>query len=77
MKKQTFIAYIQNESGNMIDFERFTCKNPETVKKHMLKLFESELYRVCTKGAKTIDIYKTPDGYNKECFPVVSFELEF
>ena len=64
MKKQTFIAKIKDSSGNMIDFERFSCKRPETVRKYMQQLFANGLYRACTRGAHTIEIWATPDGYH-------------
>lgn len=66
MKKQTFIAKIRDNNGNMIGFERFNCRRPETVKKHMQQLFKSELYRICNETAKSIEIWETPDGYKTE-----------
>ncbi len=62
MKEQTFIAKIYDAAGTCIDFERFTCKRAETVKKHMLRLFDNELYRICTRGAEKVVIYATPAG---------------
>lgn len=66
MKKQTFIVYIKDVSGNMVTFERFSCKKPETVRKAMIKLFENDLYRVCNRAAKKIELWDTPNGYKTE-----------
>lgn len=73
--KQTFIAYLIDKNGNMTSFERFACKRPETVKKHMLQLMKNDLYRVCNKKAIKIEIYATPDGYNKETTPAATLTL--
>lgn len=75
MAQQKFIAYINDKHGKMITFERFSCTKVETVKAQMNKLFANDLYRVCTKGASTIDIYATPDGYTKEPNPIFTMQL--
>lgn len=69
MKQQTFIAYIEDGNGKMMDFERFSCKRAETVRKNMTALFQNDLYRACTKGAVSFAIYATPDGYHREDEP--------
>lgn len=62
--KQTFLVYVKDASGKIITFERFGCKRAETVKKHMLQLFNNSLYRVCVKNAATFEIYKTENTVN-------------
>lgn len=69
MKKQTYIAYLKDENGNMITFERFACKRVKTAAKHIRELLANDLYRTCTKGAKTVEIYATPNGNNPELVP--------
>lgn len=75
MKKQTYIAMIRDNAGQAITFERFTCKRAATVKQNMQQLFKSDLYRACTKGAATVDVYATPGGYHREPAPVLTFEV--
>ena len=60
--KQTYIAFFEDRAGKRIDFERFSCKKVETVKKYIRELWNNSLYRVCTKGAEIVKIYATPDG---------------
>lgn len=76
MAEMNTIAFIYGEGEiksvyPYIDFERFTCKKPETAARHMRELFENDLYRVCTKGAKQIHIYKTPDHYHYSGQPLI------
>ena len=75
MKKQTFIADVISTTGNRITFERFTCSRPATVKKHMQQLFTNDLYKACTPSAARIEVYATPDGYNRNPEPVTEFEV--
>ena len=75
MQQQTFIAVLLDKSFNQVGFERFSCKKPETVEKLMKKLFDSPLYRVCSKEAVSIAIYATPDGYNREKDPCKAFYI--
>lgn len=76
-KKQTFIAYLKDEAGNMVTFERFSCVKAETAKKQLLEVFtRSSLYRVSVKPAKTAEVYATPDGYNTDPAPVLVFDLK-
>ena len=73
--KQTFIAIIKNRAGREITFERFSCKRAETVRTNMMQLFKSDLYRACTRGAETVEIYRTPDGYSREEKPVFTMNI--
>lgn len=75
MKKQTFVAIIKDASGKELTFERFSCKRSGTVKTGMMKLLENDLYRACVKGAATVEVYSTPDGYNREKNSVLMFTV--
>ncbi len=75
MKIQTYIAFILDANKNKMDFERFSCARVETVKRQMQELFKSALYRVCTKGAVSVAIYRTPDGRNEEKKPCCCFDI--
>lgn len=75
MKEQTYIAFFEDRAGKRIDFERFSCKKVETVKKYIRQLWNNSLYRVCTKGAKIVKIYATPDEYNTLSEPAAIVEL--
>ena len=69
MKKQTYIAYFKDENDNLVTFERFTCKGLKRVVSCVKDLLNSELYMICVKGTKTVEIYATPDGYHIELVP--------
>lgn len=71
----TYIAIIRDENGMQLSFERFSCKKAETVKRQMQQLFKNELYRICIGNAATIDIYATPDGYNRETTPAATMTV--
>ena len=71
----TYLAIIQNRDFQQITFERFSCKRLETVKKNMLSLLQNSLYRACTPGAVAVAIYRTPDGYNREEYPSMCFNI--
>ena len=76
-KRQNFVAYLKDEAGNMVTFERFSCMKAETAKKQLLEVFtRSSLYRVCVKPATRAEVYATPDGYNANPIPVIIFELK-
>lgn len=76
-KKQTFIAYLKDEAGNNVTFERFSCVKAETAKKQLLEVFtRSSLYRVSVKPATRAEVYATPDGYNTDPAPVLVFDLK-
>ena len=76
MQTMTYIAIIQDKDFNQISFERFSCKRLQTVKENMLKLFSNSLYKACTPGAAAVAVYKTPDGYNKEEYPCMCFNVK-
>lgn len=57
--RQTFLAVFQDKAGKQVSFERFNYKRLSTVRKALMQLWNNSLYRVCTKEAETISIYKT------------------
>ena len=76
MKQQTFIVYLEDKNFKMVTFERFNCSRLETVKRQMQELLKNSLYRVCTKEAVSVAIYRTPDGINKEETPCCCFNIK-
>lgn len=74
-KKMTYIAFLEDADGREVDFERFSCKQAATVKRMMLELWESSLYRTCTKTAKTVKVYKSNDGYHHDDTATLAFAL--
>lgn len=77
MKKQTYIARLKDNAGNIVTFERFSCKKAETVKAQLLKVWSaSALYRTFCRNAEIVEVYATPDGYNTEEAPTMIFKLE-
>ena len=59
MKEQTYIVYLIDNAGNKVDFERFSYKKIETVKKAMQQLLSNSLYKALNKTATTQEIYRT------------------
>ena len=57
--EQTYLAIFRDAEGNQITFERFGYKRLQTVCRALYKLLDNSLYRVCIKGAESIDIYET------------------
>jgi hypothetical protein len=78
MKKQTYLSYIEDVNGRMIDFNRWAFKRPETiVKKHKEALEQDRTFwRKIWRDGVTLAIYATPDGYNKEPQPVITISLD-
>lgn len=78
MSEMNTIAFCYGEdaTGIYLDFQRFTCKRPETAARYMRELFESSLYRACTKGVKQIHIYKTPDHYHTAGEPYIFTDFQ-
>lgn len=76
MKKQTFIAILENKDFKMVSFERFNCSKIDTVKKQMEELLQNSLYRICVKEAVSVAIYRTPDGCTKEEKPCCCFNIK-
>jgi hypothetical protein len=74
MSKQTYISYLEDEDGRMIDFERWAYKKVKTIEEKLKMLYQElskcSFYRSKLERAKTISVYATPDGYNKEEKPV-------
>lgn len=59
MKEQTYIVYLIDSAGNKVDFERFSYKKIETVKKAMQQLLSNSLYKALNKTATKLEIYRT------------------
>lgn len=59
MKEQTYIVYLIDNTGNKVDFERFSYKKIETVKKAMQQLLSNSLYKALNKTATKLEIYRT------------------
>ena len=78
MKKQTYLSYIEDANGRMIDFNRWAFKRPETIiRKHREALArDGRFWRTMWKDGVTLAIYATPDGYNKEPQPVITISLD-
>ena len=78
MKKQTYLSYIEDASGRMVDFNRWAFKRPETiVKKYREALArDGRFWRKIWCDGVTLAIYATPDGYNKEPRPVLTVSLD-
>lgn len=78
MKQQKLISIERNASGEQVNFERWSCARPGTVKAAYEKMKEqSSLFNALRKadGVVSIDIYRTPDGYAREAAPALSFSL--
>lgn len=66
MKEQTYIAKLENEELEMIDFERWGYKRSATCLKYMKSLMQHPAYRRAVESAAYIALYKTePDGSNQ------------
>lgn len=76
MKQQTYIAHFIDFNGNKIDFERFSYSRLSSVIKAIHTLWNNSLYRVCTKGAEHVEIYRTPDGTTEEENPAAIVNLQ-
>lgn len=69
IKQQTFLSKIEDDKGNMIDFERWSCKQLSTVTANLRKLYKMSLFQRLYKGKGLhVVIYATPDGYNDRIF---------
>lgn len=78
MKKQTYISYLEDGCGNRIAFERWAYKRVETILSKLKVLYTgsySFVYKEDIAKAKTVSIYATPDGYNREKYPVVRIPI--
>lgn len=77
MKQQTFIVYLEDQDGRMIDFERWCYKRSKTCLDAMVKLYGSwpSLYLPQLAKAARVVCYPTPDGSNKEA-PAWSLSAE-
>lgn len=69
MKVQTYIVSLQDAQGFQKDFYRYSLKKWENVLNDVKKGVKSNsIFRTLwnADGVKTLVIYATPDGYNKE-----------
>ena len=76
--KQTYISREIDVNGKQQDFQRWTCKKPETIKNRYARVYrDSSMFQMLMRVNKIerIDIYRTPDGYNVEKEPCYSFNL--
>ena len=76
--KVTYISREIDVNGKQMDFERWACKKPETIKNRYARVYrESALFQTLMRINKIerIDIYRTPDGYHAEQEPCYSFDL--
>lgn len=66
MKKQTYISYIENTEGGMVDFNRWTYARPETIIKKYVDALKKDkkFWRTIWRDGVTLAIYATPDGSN-------------
>ena len=78
MKKQTYVSYIENASGCMVAFNRWTYKHPETIARKYAEALikEGDFWRMMWSDGVTLAIYATPDGYTKEPNPIISIPLD-
>lgn len=78
MKKQTYISYLEDSNGRIINFERWAYKNTNTVIKSLKKLYNDYYFSYKSDLVKSdrITIYSTPDGYNKEENPTITLKIE-
>ena len=61
MKQQTFVTRLEDKQGRMINFERWSYKNINTVLKNVLELYSSNLwlYNTDIEKSESLAIYKT------------------
>lgn len=76
--KQTYVSYIENADGRMVDFNRWTLKRPETIAKKYTEALarDASFWRKIWRDGVTLAIYATPDGYNKEQTPAYIIPLD-
>lgn len=77
MKKMTFIALVFDKEHQgkheEIDFQRWGYKRVQTVKEKMLEL--CEIFHFPEYYGKVCKVYATPDGYNQEKTPSITFNF--
>ena len=76
MKKQTYISCLEDENGKMINFERWSYKNINTIVNKLKTLYQYSIYKSSLEKSKTLVIYETPDGYNKNKIPVLKIAID-
>lgn len=62
MKKEVYRVIFRNAEGEKINFERFTCKKLDTVKKQMKELMESEIYQILNRDCRKLEYYKIEEN---------------
>lgn len=75
MKTQTYISFWKDAAGNTTNFERWTYKRLETVKEKNRELSQNNIMKALNKTAVFIEIYASPDGYNKEDQPSAIYNI--
>lgn len=78
MKKQTYISYLEDSNGNMINFERWGYKKTSTIIKSLKKLYNEYYfsYKDDLMKSERITIYATPNGYEKEETPAITLKIK-
>ena len=69
-KQQTFISYLENSEGKMINFERWNYKRVNTIIEKLQWLYSHTFYKSELEKATYIAIYATPNGYDKDPQPI-------
>ncbi len=83
MKNQTFITKVIDKNGKTLDFERWTHKKADTVRKKVEFLYSikcnslSRLYLPTLKQGEKILCVPTPDGYHEKGDPVWEISTEY
>ncbi len=76
MKKQTYISYLEDSDGKMINFERWSYKKTDTIIEKLKELYQYPIYKKDIEKSVRIAIYETPDGYNKNKTPKIIVPIE-
>ena len=85
MKQERYLAQLIDADGRLRDFERFSCKRAETVRKNILKMAKSveaggftNLYRKTWKNYGVVKclVWETQDGSKYYAEPVMEFPID-
>ncbi len=71
MLKQNTVSYLKNKDGNMVTFERWTYKKPETVISKLKELYSFSIYRNDIENGSYFEIWKD-DGTETKLLKTVS-----
>ena len=58
MLKQNTVSYLRNKDGNMVTFERWAYKKPETVISKLKELYSFSIYRNDIENGSYFEIWK-------------------